>query len=150
MKLHEDPSLQALKHFVDIYTHPSKLTPEADLRDHLPILIRLEILQAAVRYANDRSHALDAELQQLRSRIAEKDVLRRGSTVLEREDNGLRPSDWWIDVAMRDDLRKCLLQLIVERGTKWFEMVRLRDTLVDGKQEQPRLVPSNVRQTCFD
>ena len=66
-----DDSLYELKHFVDVYSQPSKGNKSKSLESRLPGGAGLDTLRGAVRYAKDRSHALDLEILQLEDRLAE-------------------------------------------------------------------------------
>ena len=128
-------SLQILKHIIDYYMNqPLDVLSPRNLHSCLPTGVSLDTWRDAVRYASDRSRALNGEIVQLRSRVAElvpasnSELL---AEIFQQHHSGLlRPVGWWIDVASMSQLKKMMVDMIQERRKKADEMERLNGLVV--------------------
>ena len=135
------PTLPGLKHFVDSYGQPSVQTNALSLHTLLVnVDANLKVWKAAVRYANDRSHALDEEVRQLDDRLAEIQKLDGGKEIAECVNFGSLPSWWWIRGAGEKQLKEMVVKLVMERRkkvesmTSMLELSVLRSAAREGLQ----------------
>lgn len=124
-------SLQVVKYIIDFYMDQSyDALVKRYLHKRLPEDVSAEVWCAAVRYANERSQAIEVEVRQLKARVVEIEARIRSAPVVRHGAPDLNPSDRWINITNEADLKQMVIDLILERAGKVEEMKNLTELVI--------------------